>query len=62
MSLHRLSGRCRLVVLGVEVGGRWDVEATRFLRLLARSHAGHMPEWLKATALLAGWSTCTGTA
>ena len=31
------SARCRLVVIGVEVGGRWGSEAASFLRLLARA-------------------------
>ena len=29
------AGRARLVVLGVEVGGRWSEEAVTFIRLLA---------------------------
>ncbi|OLQ06448.1 hypothetical protein AK812_SmicGene10260 [Symbiodinium microadriaticum] len=31
--------RCRLVVLGLEVGGRWSAEAAGFIRLLARARA-----------------------
>ena len=31
--------RARLVVLGLEVGGRWSVETQIFLRLLARARA-----------------------
>ena len=31
--------RCRLVVLGLEVGGRWSAEAATFIRLLARAQA-----------------------
>ena len=31
------SRRCRLVVFGLKVGGRWDSEAATFVRLLARS-------------------------
>ena len=34
------SSRCRLVVIGVEVGGRWGSEAASFLRLLARATPG----------------------
>ena len=30
---------CRLVVFGLEVGGRWDAETASFLRLLARARA-----------------------
>ena len=31
--------RCRLVVLGFEVGSRWSAEAAAFIRLLARARA-----------------------
>ena len=35
-----IPGRCaRLVVLGLEVGGRWSVETQIFIRLLARARA-----------------------
>ena len=37
--------RARLVVLGLEVGGRWSVETQIFIRLLARARArseGHL--------------------
>ena len=37
------SGRCRLVVLGIETGGRWSAEAVTFLRLLARCRAQSAP-------------------
>ena len=33
------SGRCRLVVLGIETGGRWCPDAAAFLRFLARCRA-----------------------
>ena len=33
------SRRCRLVVLAIEVGGRWSEEAVRFIRLLAKAKA-----------------------
>ena len=33
------ASRCRLVVLGIEVGGRWSAEAASFVRLLARARA-----------------------
>ena len=33
------SSRCRLVVLGIEVGGRRSAEAANFVRLLARARA-----------------------
>ena len=35
--------RCRLVVLGLEVGGRWSPQAAEFVRLLARSRARAAP-------------------
>ena len=41
------SARCRLVVMGVEVGGRWGSEAASFLRLLARARARAAPEALR---------------
>ena len=34
----RRSRRCRLVVLAIEVGGRWSHEATQFLSLLAHDY------------------------
>ena len=33
------ASRCRLVVLGIEVGGRWSAEAASFVRSLARARA-----------------------
>ena len=42
--------RCRLVVLGVEVGGRWGDEAVDFLRRLARARVRALPPWLKVSA------------
>ena len=44
------AGRCRLVVLGFEVGGRWSDEALDFVRRLARAKARSQPEWLRASA------------
>ena len=35
--------RCRLVVFGVEIGGRWSREAAQFVRLLARARAAAAP-------------------
>ena len=40
--------RCRLVVLALEVGGRWSPEAARFVRLLARAKARSAPAPLRA--------------
>ena len=52
------SGRCRLVVLAFEIGGRWSQETCTFLRLLAR-RARQTPQILQqavSTALLHRWS------
>ena len=45
--------RCRLVVFGVEVGGRWNGEARELLRALARAKARERPQWLRASAVQA---------
>ena len=53
------SPRCRLVVLALEVGGRWSEEAAQFLRLLARCRAREVPPALRASATsawIARWS------
>ena len=42
--------QCRLVVFGVEVGGRWNGEARELLRALARAKARERPQWLRASA------------
>ena len=55
----RRSSRCRLVVLAIEVGGRWSHEAAQFLSLLARNKARDAPSALRpsfTTALLARWT------
>ena len=44
------SRRCRLVVLGMEVGGRWSDEAHRFVRLLAKAKARTVPGPTRASA------------
>ena len=44
------SRRCRLVVFGVEVGGRWATEAASFLRMLARVRAASTPPALRPAA------------
>ena len=52
-------GRCRLVVFGVETGGRWSAEAAGFLRQLAHARARQSPEPLRqavTAALIARWS------
>ena len=38
--------RARLVVLGVEVGGRWSAETSVFLKSLAAAKARGAPPWL----------------
>ena len=51
--------RCRLVVLGIEVGGRWSDEAAIFLRLLAHTKARQAPALLRhslTNALIHRWS------
>ena len=39
--------RCRLVVMGFEVGGRWSEESVDFLRRLARARARAHPLWMR---------------
>ena len=47
----RRARRCRLVVLGFEVGGRWHEESVDFVRRLARARALQAPAYLqRATA------------
>ena len=41
--------RCRLVVLAIEIAGRWSSEAVEFVRLLARSRARSAPAHLRAS-------------
>ena len=51
--------RCRLVVVGVEVGGRFGAEAATWLRLLAGQRALEVPVPLRAaarSAWVARWS------
>ena len=48
------SRRCRLVVFGLEVGGRWDSEAATFVRLLVRARAARAPAALRAS-VQAAW-------
>ncbi|CAK0851576.1 unnamed protein product, partial [Prorocentrum cordatum] len=56
------SRRCRLVVLGLEVGGRWSEEALTFVRLLARTRARSAPQRLRASARAAHLHRWTGLA
>ena len=46
--------RCRLLVFGVEVGGRWGVETRNLVRHLATQRSQNASYWLRAAAC-AGW-------
>ena len=48
--------RARLVVVAMEVGGRWSPEALIFMRLLARAKARHEPNLGCAAARALGTS------
>ena len=51
--------RCRLVVLGIETGGRWSEEAASFVKLLAHAKARQAPRLLQhsvASALTNRWT------
>ena len=51
--------RCRLVVVGIETGGRFGTEAVQLLRLLARHRADSVPAHLRPAAItswVARWS------
>ena len=52
--------RCKLVVLGVEVGGRFGVEAAAFLRKLAAARAREVPARLRSAARQASLHRWTG--
>ena len=41
------SRRCRLVVFGIETGGKWSEEAASFVKLLARAKARQAPRLLQ---------------
>jgi len=59
ITLLALEERCKLVVLGLEVGGRWSQEATFFIELLAQHKARQAPPILQHSitiALIARWS------
>ena len=52
-------GRCKLVVVALEVGGRWSEEAAEFVRLLAKCRSRAAPTSLRqatAQAFIARWS------
>ena len=44
------NGRCRLVVLGGEVAGRWSSETRKFLTALSRAKSRDAPEVLRKSA------------
>ena len=54
--------RCRLVVMALEVGGRWSQEALQFVRLLADCKARSAPELLRASVKAAWIQRWTGLA
>ena len=54
------SGRCRLVVVAVEVGGRWSEEALRFVRLLAKAKSCAVPQVLRMSTRMAFQHRWTG--
>ena len=59
------SQRCCLVVLAIEVGGRWSPEACSFLRSLARARARSTPALLRpsvVSAFVARWSALLASA
>ena len=45
--------RCRLVVVGIETGGRWSTEALQFVEMLAAARAREAPRVLRRSAFLA---------
>ena len=45
--------RCRLVVLALELGGRWSPEAAEFIRHLARCRARSAPPLLRSACVAA---------
>jgi hypothetical protein len=54
------SRRCRLVVLSLEVGGRWSEEAALFVRLLAKAKARSYPAILRRSLQQAYMHRWTG--
>ena len=53
------AGRARLVVLGIDIGGRWSEETVTFIRLLANHKASSTPPSLRQSAALAWTSRWT---
>ena len=54
------ASRCKLVVLGLEVGGRWSEEAVSFVQLLARHRAQECPRLLRRSAVQLFFNRWTG--
>ena len=54
------SRRCRLVVLGIEVGGRWSEEALSFVSALAKAKARSSPAILRTSVRAAFMHRWTG--
>ena len=54
------AGRCRLVVLGFEVAGRWSEEAVDFVRLLSQAKARACPRLLRRAAATLFFQRWTG--
>jgi len=54
------SRRCKLVVLAMEVGGRWSDEAVTFIRLLAKAKARSSPRILRKSVQAAFMHRWTG--
>ena len=54
------AARCRLVVLGFEVAGRWSEEGVEFVRLLARHKAASCPRLLRRQAAALFFQRWTG--
>ena len=49
--ISRARSRARLVVLAMEVGGRWSPEALTFIRFLAKAKARHEPNLMRRAGL-----------
>ena len=46
------SGRCKLVVLAIETGGRWSAEAVQLLRQLFHAMARELPSFMRVPVAL----------
>ena len=52
------NGRTRLIVLAIEIGGRWNSEGYHFIRHLAKARSRQAPEYLQKSveaAFLRRW-------